>query len=352
METTDRDVAYAARTESGSCPEQVRAKLNSFEFPTGNSLCLERSHWAHAMTTANPARDGSLVNTEGVCGFLLGAEMLDQAIEDVHSKSSYGNTHILVYGQSRLQEYGRAHIVPRMEFKDRLKAARKYAKLTQARLAEIVGIDQTSISDLERGKSQSSSYVAQIAKACRVSAIWLASGEGEMAAPLSGKGGQASLITGTLTEESEASAPSSDDYALIPQYSAQGHCGEGLLNDHVEVKGGLAFKRDWLRRMGAKPQHLFVIYATGSSMEPYIFEGDVVLFDSADTIPRDRQVYAIRRPDGSISIKRMAQQISGNWLIRSDNPDKARYPDEEVSAASMAEVPIMGRVIWRGGAMA
>lgn len=147
-------------------------------------------------------------------------------------------------------------------------------------------------------------------------------------------------------------SPSEYDYALIPQYDARGACGDGALNDHVEVTGGLAFKRDWLRRMGAKPQHLFVIYATGSSMEPYIFEGDVVLFDSADTTPRDRQVYAIRRPDSSISIKRMAQQISGNWLIRSDNPDKARYPDEEVSAASMAEVPIMGRVIWRGGAMA
>ena len=146
-------------------------------------------------------------------------------------------------------------------------------------------------------------------------------------------------------------SPSSDDYALIPQYDARGACGDGALNDHVEVTGGLAFKRDWIRRMGAKPQDLFVIYATGSSMEPYIFDGDVVLFDSADTIPRDRQVYAIRRPDGSLSIKRMAQQLSGNWLIRSDNPDKARYPDEEVSAASMHDVPIMGRVIWRGGSM-
>lgn len=146
-------------------------------------------------------------------------------------------------------------------------------------------------------------------------------------------------------------SPSENDYALIPQYNAHGECGEGALNEHVEVNGGLAFKRDWLRRMGAKPQHLFVIYATGSSMEPYIFDGDVVLFDSSDTEPRDRQVYAIRRPDGSLSIKRLSQQISGNWLIRSDNQDKTRYPDEEVSPASMHDIPIVGRVIWRGGAL-
>lgn len=146
-------------------------------------------------------------------------------------------------------------------------------------------------------------------------------------------------------------APSDKDYALIPQYSAHGDCGDGMLNDHVEINGGLAFKRDWLRRMGAKPHNLCVIYAHGSSMEPYIFEGDVVLFDSSDTVPKDRQVYAIKRADGGLSIKRMVQQISGGWLIRSDNPDKARYPDEEVSDTSMCEIPIVGRVIWRGGSL-
>jgi len=154
-----------------------------------------------------------------------------------------------------------------------------------------------------------------------------------------------------MMEPGTGQSPSSDDYALIRQYSAQGECGGGILNDHVEVSGSLAFKRDWLKRMGAKPEHLFVIYASGSSMEPYIFDGDVVLFDSSDIEPRDRQVYAIRRPDGGVSIKRMAQQLSGNWLIRSDNSDKARYPDEEVSPQSMHDVPIMGRVIWRGGAL-
>ncbi|MFO6248297.1 helix-turn-helix transcriptional regulator, partial [Pseudomonas aeruginosa] len=41
-----------------------------------------------------------------------------------------------------------------MELKDRIKAARKHAKLTQAQLAQRVGLDQTSISNLEQGKTQ------------------------------------------------------------------------------------------------------------------------------------------------------------------------------------------------------
>lgn len=145
--------------------------------------------------------------------------------------------------------------------------------------------------------------------------------------------------------------PSEEDYALIPQYTAKGACGDGYLNDHVEIRGGLAFKRDWLKRMGAKPEHLFVIYADGDSMEPFIFEGDVVLFDSADCEPQDRQVYAFRRPAGGISIKRLSRQLSGAWMIRSDNQDKARHPDEQVSDDAMHDMPILGRVIWRGGAM-
>ncbi|MFK0090854.1 LexA family protein [Pseudomonas sp. NPDC090755] len=71
-----------------------------------------------------------------------------------------------------------------MEYKDRVKAARKHARLTQVELAKLVGIDQASISDLERGRSGRSSYNASIAKACGVSALWLEKGAGEMLAGL------------------------------------------------------------------------------------------------------------------------------------------------------------------------
>ncbi|MCY1530551.1 transcriptional regulator, y4mF family [compost metagenome] len=67
-----------------------------------------------------------------------------------------------------------------MEYKDRIKAARKHAKLTQVELAKLVGIDQTSISDLERGKSQSSSFNARIAAACGVNPLWLEDDVGDM----------------------------------------------------------------------------------------------------------------------------------------------------------------------------
>lgn len=144
-------------------------------------------------------------------------------------------------------------------------------------------------------------------------------------------------------------SPSEKDYALIPQFSAKADCGAGYLNEHVELTEGLAFKRDWLKRINAKPENLYIIYASGDSMEPYIFEGDVVLFDTSQTEPKDKQVYVIRRPDGGNSIKRLTQQLSGAWVIRSDNPDKNSNPDELASEESIHGMPILGRVIWRGG---
>lgn len=67
-----------------------------------------------------------------------------------------------------------------MNYSSRIKSARKHAGLTQAELASRVGVTQASISDLERGKSASSTFTATLAKACRVSAEWLATGEGQM----------------------------------------------------------------------------------------------------------------------------------------------------------------------------
>lgn len=67
-----------------------------------------------------------------------------------------------------------------MEYKDRIKAARTNAKLTQAALADAVGIKQASISELETGKSLSSTYNATIAKACGVDPVWLETGRGRM----------------------------------------------------------------------------------------------------------------------------------------------------------------------------
>jgi len=131
--------------------------------------------------TPDPARNCALIDLEPVSGYFLRPEVGNEVFKDgLHAAPPYVNTHIVDHGNTTLQRYGSTSNNRMMEYKDRIKAARRHAGLTQAKLAWLVGIDQASISDLERGRSQRSSYNASIAKACGVSAIWIESGTGPM----------------------------------------------------------------------------------------------------------------------------------------------------------------------------
>ena len=154
-----------------------------------------------------------------------------------------------------------------------------------------------------------------------------------------------------VQEDQHEYSPATHDYALIPQYSASGAAGNGYTNDHVEVKGGLVFKRAWLSRMALRERNLHVIYVQGHSMEPTICDADVVLIDQSQSEPRDGRVYAIRKPNGELIIKRLIQSITGGWIIRSDNDDKRAYPDQPISESDIDQLQIIGRVVWHGGAL-
>lgn len=67
-----------------------------------------------------------------------------------------------------------------MNLKDRLKAARKHAKVSQSQAARAAGIDQATISNLERGRHHSSTRLLQIADALGVNYRWLSEGKGDM----------------------------------------------------------------------------------------------------------------------------------------------------------------------------
>lgn len=175
--------------------------------------------------------------------------------------------------------------------------------LTQEKLAHVLDMNQSSVSHYLNGVNPlNTSVAAAFAQILKVDVS-------EFSVRLANE--IAAISKAVAASDRVFSAPSEKDYALIPQFKAHGSCGDGYLNDHVEVTEGLVFKRDWLARMKSKPENLHVIYAEGDSMEPYVFEGDVVLFDSSKTEPKDRQAYVVRRPDGGISIKRLISKLPG-----------------------------------------
>lgn len=132
---------------------------------------------------------------------------------------------------------------------------------------------------------------------------------------------------------------------MIPLLCISGECDNDHLKDHDEV----VFHRDWLNKIGIKPVDLRAIYAIGNSMYPSIIDDDVILINISDQQPISGKVYALRRPDSSISLKRLNEKLTGGWVISSDNPDKRSYPDEECDESTLHTLSIVGRVVWRGG---
>lgn len=67
-----------------------------------------------------------------------------------------------------------------MNFGERLLKAREHAGLTQEMLAKKSGVKQGTISKIERGDTDSSTFTVQLSIACGVRPEWLAIEDGEM----------------------------------------------------------------------------------------------------------------------------------------------------------------------------
>lgn len=170
------------KKESGRSlhPLECWAKLYRLEDPPGDLFSGQGGDCAHTVLTTDPAGDSALPDIESGCGQLLSSEVLNEPFVDVHGATSNRNAYILGQRNTCLQAYRQAGENLQMEFKHRVKAARKYAGLKQGELADKVGIKQASISDMETGKTGSSSYTASIAAACGVDPLWLETGQGDM----------------------------------------------------------------------------------------------------------------------------------------------------------------------------
>lgn len=68
-------------------------------------------------------------------------------------------------------------------FAARVKARRDELKLTQKAVAKLAGISQTTMSDIESGRNDSSAFLVELAKALQCSAEYLLHGEGGVQAP-------------------------------------------------------------------------------------------------------------------------------------------------------------------------
>lgn len=215
---------------------------------------------------------------------------------------------------------------------NRLKQLREEAGLTQLAFAEIAKTSKQHVSQLESGRNKepAAEFLRKWAKRFRVRMEWLTAGE--------------------LPKES---TDGSDEggWSDVLGYAQAAGLGEGIEADDYAETHKLKFRADSLRRKRLRPQTLGVIYGAGDSMLPRIRSGDVILFDTADTTPRDESLFLVMvhgiAGDG-YSVKR-CRHFGDDVYFDALNPEgDHQWRKPRKMTDERHPISIIGRVRWIG----
>jgi phage repressor protein C with HTH and peptisase S24 domain len=113
------------------------------------------------------------------------------------------------------------------------------------------------------------------------------------------------------------------DYAetrFVPVYESPLGAGAGGNANLVDPTGYMAFRTGWLRReLQITPERAFVAEVTGQSMLNLLGNGDLVIGEFGDELPRRGLCAAIF--DGELLVKTLVQTAGGGVELRSKNED-------------------------------
>ena len=150
-------------------------------------------------------------------------------------------------------------------------------------------------------------------------------------------------VAPTGEEQNQADQPI-DDFAFVQRFDVQLSAGPGQIGDNARKLAPVAFRKAWLREQGLRADGCVVTGIVGNSMEPLLFDGDLVLLNTQQTEVRSGQVYGIVDTEGDLRMKRI-EKISEGIILRSENID---CPSELRLGDDANRVRIIGTLAWSG----
>lgn len=131
------------------------------------------------------------------------------------------------------------------------------------------------------------------------------------------------------------------DWVDIPRLPLEASAGPGAMGATEIPFDSFRFSRRWMREQGLDPAMLSAIRVMGDSMDPLLRDGDEILVDRTPRPFRDG-VHVLRLGD-VLHVKRVQAAQPGRVRLISAN--EAYEPIE----AALADVDLIGRVVWKGG---
>lgn len=209
------------------------------------------------------------------------------------------------------------------EFVDRLKLVVGDESVNG--FAKRAEIPEGSLRQYLAGSIPGADKVAKIAIAGGVLLDWLLTGGGPM-------------------HRGEAAGDLDQEFRLIPRLDVQPSSGFGSVVSEESPVEMLAFRSDWLRRLGINPDFAHVLTNKGDSNEPTIRDGDVLLVDTSIDRVMDNAFYVVVY-NGQALLKRVQIMLDGSIVLSSDNKN---YRPETVEPGDVPSLRIAARLMWFG----
>ena len=193
-------------------------------------------------------------------------------------------------------------------------------------LAKMTGISQSGIQRYLKGGEPTRKMLITLAECTGVDLMWLMTGEGPE------------------RERRTAQNEEEQAYAYVPLYDARCSAGHGAWDERSRVLVQLSFTRYSLRKKGLTPANLVCLRVDGDSMTGLLEDGDTVMIDQRRNTLEGEGVYVVMLDD-HLYAKRLQRQFDGSILIISHN---TAYKEMTVPKDRLAELHIIGRVVWAG----
>ncbi len=220
------------------------------------------------------------------------------------------------------------------EFSRRLRMA--IGDQTIFRFAQECGLSDTLVRKYLEGSMPGLEKLIELARATGVRVGWLATGEPPIYEGVPPRVNQ-------LLPDAAGPDTSGSGFVLIPWYDPHTGWEQTHLTPKDEtLRERLAFRRQWLESEGLDAESLVLVSARGDSMEPTLVDGDLLLVHTRERELADDGIYVLRL-DHFVVAKRLQKNWTGGFWIRSDSP---LYEDQFVGGDAVAELQIVGRVVW------
>lgn len=206
-------------------------------------------------------------------------------------------------------------------------------------LAAKLGISNQAVSNQLKKDIIPNSWIITLSLKYGISSDWLLYGVGDMQLNNSNK--ENSLCSNS---SDKIISTLNDDYVIIPLVEARLSAGGGSFLTSSEVEQDFYFAKFFIDRMG-NSENMVAMRVSGDSMEPEVYDNDIVLIDQSKKDIYPSKIYAVAFDD-CIYLKRI-DKLPNQIILKSSNPNYAPI-GIDINDQTEDQFKIIGQALWHG----